>query len=37
MKLVEAKLSDALSDARILGVSYEEVGEMLRLLWEEEL
>ena len=37
MKLVEAKLSDALSDARMLGVSYQELGEMLRLLWEEEL
>ena len=36
MKLVEAKLSDALNDARMLGVSYEELGEMLRLLWEEE-
>lgn len=36
MKLVEAKLSEALNDARILGVSYEELGEMLRLLWEEE-
>ncbi len=36
MKLVENKLSEALDDARMLGVSYEEVGEMLRLLWEEE-
>ena len=36
MKLVETKLSEALSDARMLGVSYEELGEMLRLLWEEE-
>jgi len=36
MKLVEAKLSEALSDARMLGVSYQELGEMLRLLWEEE-
>jgi GntR family transcriptional regulator len=36
MKLVEAKLSEALIDARMLGVSYEELGEMLRLLWEEE-
>ena len=36
MKLVEAKLSEALSDARMMGVSYEELGEMLRLLWEEE-
>ena len=36
MKLVEAKLSEALAEARMLGVSYEELGEMLRLLWEEE-
>jgi len=36
MKLVETKLSEALDDARMLGVSYEELGEMLRLLWEEE-
>ena len=36
MKLVETKLSEALSDARMLGVSYEELDEMLRLLWEEE-
>ena len=36
MKLVEMKLSEALSDARMLGVSYEELDEMLRLLWEEE-
>ena len=36
MKVVEAKLSEALNDARMLGVSYEELGEMLRLLWEEE-
>jgi GntR family transcriptional regulator len=36
MKVVEEKLSEALSDARMLGVSYEELGEMLRLLWEEE-
>ena len=36
MKLVEAKLSDALHEARTLGVSHEELVEMLRLLWEEE-
>ena len=36
MKLVETKLSEALDEARMLGVSYEELGEMLRLLWEEE-
>jgi len=36
MKLVETKLSAALADARMLGVSYEELSEMLQLLWEEE-
>ena len=36
LKVVEEKLSEALSDARMLGVSYGELGEMLRLLWEEE-
>jgi GntR family transcriptional regulator len=36
MKLVEAKLSEALRDARLLGVSFEDLGEMLRLLWEED-
>jgi GntR family transcriptional regulator len=36
MKIVEAKLSEALSEARMMGVSFEELGEMMRLLWEEE-
>jgi GntR family transcriptional regulator len=36
MKIVEAKLSEVLDDARMLGVGYEELGEMFRLLWEEE-
>ena len=36
MKLVETKLSAALAVARMLGVSYEELSEMLQLLWEEE-
>jgi len=36
MKIVEGKLSGALSEARMLGVSFEELDEMLRLLWEEE-
>jgi GntR family transcriptional regulator len=36
MKLVEGKLSQALADARMLGVNFEELDEMLRLLWEEE-
>ena len=36
MKLVEGKLSEALEDARLLGMSRREVGEMVDLLWEEE-
>jgi GntR family transcriptional regulator len=36
MKIVESKLSEALSDARLMGVSYDELNEMMRLLWEEE-
>ena len=36
MKIVEAKLSEALTEARLLGVTYEELGEMLGLLWEED-
>jgi len=36
MKLVEGKLAEALSEARILGLSDEELMQMVRLLWEEE-
>ena len=36
MKLVETKLSEALADARMLGVNFEELSEMLQLLLEEE-
>ncbi|UCG89024.1 MAG: GntR family transcriptional regulator [Gemmatimonadota bacterium] len=36
MKIVEAKLADALSEARLLGLSHEELTEMVRLLWEDE-
>jgi len=36
MTLVETKLSDALAEARLLGVTREELLEMLRLLWEED-
>jgi len=36
MKIVESKLSEALSEARMMGVSFEELSEMMRLLWEEE-
>lgn len=36
MKLVEDKLAEALSEARLLGLDREEFMEMVRLLWEEE-
>ena len=36
MKVVETKLADALGEARLLGVGYEELTEMMQLLWEEE-
>jgi GntR family transcriptional regulator len=36
MTLVQGKLADAVSEAGTLGVGYEELREMLRLLCEEE-
>ena len=36
MKLVEEKLGDALSEARLLGVNHDELMEMVLLLWEDE-
>jgi len=36
MKIVEEKLSEALAEARLLGVAHDELLEMLRLLWEED-
>ncbi len=36
MKIVEGKLAEALEEARTLGVSYGEIQEMSRLLWESE-
>jgi GntR family transcriptional regulator len=36
MKLVEGKLAEALTEARILGMSQQELREMMDLLWEEE-
>ena len=36
MKLVEEKLGDALSEARLLGVTHDELMEMVLLLWEDE-
>lgn len=36
MKLVEGALAEALAEARILGMTSEELMEMVRLLWEDE-
>ena len=36
MKVVEAKMTEALADARLMGVNFDELSEMLRLLWEED-
>jgi GntR family transcriptional regulator len=36
MRLVEGKLAEALTEARMLGVGHDELMEMVRLLWEEE-
>jgi len=36
MSLVQGRLADAVSEAGTLGVGYEELREMLRLLCEEE-
>jgi len=36
MKLVEEKLGAAVAEARLLGVGPAELGDMLRLLYEEE-
>ncbi len=36
MKIVEEKLNEAISEARMLGLSIEELQEMLSLLYEEE-
>jgi len=36
MKLVEGKLGEALGEARLLGMTHQEIREMVDLLWEEE-
>jgi GntR family transcriptional regulator len=36
MKAVEVKLADAVAEARMLGIGFGELREMLRLLCEEE-
>jgi len=36
MKVVEEKLAAAVTEARLIGVGPAELGEMLRLLYEEE-
>ena len=35
LKSIEARLSEALIEARLLGFDYEELEQMLRILWEE--
>lgn len=35
LNAIEEKLSEALIEARLNGLSYEEVEQMLRVLWEE--
>jgi GntR family transcriptional regulator len=36
MKIVEDRLTDAVSQAKILGISFDELQEMLMLLYREE-
>jgi len=36
VKLVEEKLAEALGEARLLGMTHQEIEEMVDLLWEEE-
>ena len=36
MKIVEEKLSEAVDEARILGISFTELNEMLSLLYKED-
>lgn len=35
LHMIESKLSEALLEARLMGLKYNEVEAMLRLLWEE--
>lgn len=32
---IESRLSEALLEARLMGLAYEEIERMLRILWEE--
>ena len=36
LKVVEEKLAEAVSEARLLGIDLEALGEMLGLLWEQD-
>jgi GntR family transcriptional regulator len=36
LKAVEEKLAEAVSEARLLGIDLEALGEMLGLLWEQD-
>ena len=35
LKTIEARLSEAILEARLLGFEHEELEQMLRILWEE--
>lgn len=35
LKTIEARLSEAILEARLLGFEHEELEQMLRVLWEE--
>ncbi len=35
LNTIESKLSEALIEARLMGLTYEQVEQMLRILWEE--
>lgn len=35
LNAIESKLSDALLEARLVGLAYDDVERMLRILWEE--
>ena len=36
LKVVEEKLAEAVSEARLLGIDLDALGEMLGLLWEQD-
>ncbi len=36
MKVVEEKLADAVSEAKLLGIKFKDLNEMLQILFKEE-